>query len=143
MAPDTLAKPVSIVSTSSVVFNLYVNTNVTAWGVEYCSSLDMSTNSCNLNQNLNSSGSFNLGNYSATVTNLLNTYYHYRFFSENSIGRTYSNIYTFSLPVQSWQEKQNSGSRSWMSVTSSSDGTKLAATVNSGYIYTSNNNDTT
>jgi hypothetical protein len=40
------------------------------------------------------------------------------------------------LTLLSWSQQTNSGSRSWSSITSSSDGTKLAAAVNVGYIYT-------
>jgi len=36
-----------------------------------------------------------------------------------------------------WTEQTSSGSRSWRGITSSSDGTKLAATVSGGYVYTS------
>jgi hypothetical protein len=36
-----------------------------------------------------------------------------------------------------WTDQTSAGSRSWDSVTSSSDGTKLAATVGPGDIYTS------
>ena len=38
-----------------------------------------------------------------------------------------------------WTEQTNSGIRDWQAVTSSSDGTKLAACVFNGYIYTSTN----
>ncbi|MFZ2152006.1 MAG: hypothetical protein WAV09_02775, partial [Minisyncoccia bacterium] len=41
---------------------------------------------------------------------------------------------TFAL---TWTEQTSSGSRTWVTVTSSSDGTKLAAGVYGGYIYTS------
>jgi photosystem II stability/assembly factor-like uncharacterized protein len=46
-------------------------------------------------------------------------------------------IYTSSDSGVTWTEQINSGSRRWTSVASSSDGTKLTASVNGGYIYTS------
>jgi photosystem II stability/assembly factor-like uncharacterized protein len=42
-----------------------------------------------------------------------------------------------------WTERTGSGSRSWKSITSSSDGTKLAAVVDGGYIYTSTDSGAT
>ncbi len=53
------------------------------------------------------------------------------------------------LPMQAsavsvtWTEQTGSGSRDWKSIASSSDGTKLAAVVNAGYIYTSTDSGTT
>jgi hypothetical protein len=48
-------------------------------------------------------------------------------------------IYTSSDSGVTWVERKGAGSRSWQSITSSSDGTKLAAVAYNGYIYTSVN----
>ena len=40
-------------------------------------------------------------------------------------------------PGATWTERTSAGSRNWISVASSSDGTKLVAVVASGYICTS------
>jgi hypothetical protein len=47
------------------------------------------------------------------------------------------NIYTSTDGGATWVERTSSGTRSWVSVALSSDGTKLVAGVSSGYIYTS------
>lgn len=47
-------------------------------------------------------------------------------------------IYTSTDGGLTWTERNSLGSQYWSSVTSSSDGVKLAATVMDGYIYTSN-----
>jgi len=47
------------------------------------------------------------------------------------------NIFTSTNSGVSWTERTSSGSRNWSSVASSSDGTKLAATVSGGSIYVS------
>jgi len=41
------------------------------------------------------------------------------------------------VSADAWTEQQGAGQRNWQSITSSSDGTKLAAVVDNGYIYTS------
>ena len=40
-------------------------------------------------------------------------------------------------PGATWTARTSAGSRSWYGVASSSDGTKLVAVVDGGYIYTS------
>ena len=42
-----------------------------------------------------------------------------------------------------WTERTSSGSRYWIGITSSSDGTKLAAAVSVGYVYTSSDGGAT
>lgn len=55
-------------------------------------------------------------------------------------GIDLSNIFQpldISNPTYIWTPQNNSGARTWFGITSSSDGTKLAACVLGGYIYTS------
>ena len=47
------------------------------------------------------------------------------------------NVFTSTNSGASWTERTSSGSRNWISIASSSDGTKLAAAVSGGYVYTS------
>ena len=58
-----------------------------------------------------------------------------------------SSLQTFSKTISGsafgWTEQSGSGSRSWTSITSSSDGVKLAAAVTGGYIYTSTDSGVT
>jgi len=48
-------------------------------------------------------------------------------------------IYTSTDSGNTWVQKTSDATRAWNSITSSADGTKLAATVSGGYIYTSIN----
>jgi hypothetical protein len=52
-------------------------------------------------------------------------------------------IYTSSDSGVTWDERTSAGSRWWQSITSSSDGTKLAAVTWEDYIYTSTNSGVT
>ena len=58
-----------------------------------------------------------------------------------------SSLQTFSKTISGsafgWTEQSGSVSRSWVSIASSSDGTKLAAAVSGGYIYTSTDSGVT
>jgi photosystem II stability/assembly factor-like uncharacterized protein len=85
-------------------------------------------------------GSFGTGIFSSTISSLTpDTTYHYRAYATNSVGTGYSADYTFvnTVPYNITVQQTGSGSRDWRSVTSSADGTKLAAVDYSGYIYTS------
>jgi len=59
----------------------------------------------------------------------------------------YGSIYTSTDSGTTWTERTSAGSRAWRSITSSADGSKLAATVNdnygNGYIYTSTDSGAT
>ncbi len=50
---------------------------------------------------------------------------------------TYDNLIVSGSSTGSWTQQTNSGSRTWYSIASSADGTKLVAGTNNGYIYTS------
>ncbi|MFN4181578.1 MAG: hypothetical protein ACK4FA_02700, partial [Candidatus Paceibacteria bacterium] len=53
-------------------------------------------------------------------------------------------LFTFpSLVSAGWVERTSSGQRQWYGVASSSDGTKLVAVVDNGYIYTSTDSGVT
>ena len=45
--------------------------------------------------------------------------------------------------MSAWTARTSPGSKNWFGITSSSDGTKLAACVNPGYIYTSSDTGNT
>ena len=89
-------------------------------------------------------GSFSAGEFSANITSLTaGTVYHYRAYATNSVGTVYgSDVIFTSLPYY-WKAATSVGSRNWRGLASSSDGTKLAAVVNGGYIYTSTDSGVT
>jgi hypothetical protein len=147
LAPTITTNPTNIISTSSITFNHYINTEHTVYGIEYCNS-GISISSCTYNNTIaTSSGTstnFVFGNYTIQVDNLIhNNYYHVRTFAENSAGRTYSNEEILLLNYQPFIQENNSGNKNWQSISSSADGTRLAAVVYGGYIYTSTDSGVT
>ncbi|MFA7285919.1 MAG: fibronectin type III domain-containing protein [Candidatus Paceibacterota bacterium] len=78
------------------------------------------------------------------------TSYNFTVSATNGVGTSINSPASNSISPQAfpvskinWTEQTNSGQRDWRDVASSSDGTKLVAVVNSGYIYTSNNSGAT
>lgn len=88
-------------------------------------------------------GDFDIGSFTANISSLINGQtYHFRSYAKNSSGTYYGygNDVTFVSNPSSWVVQTGSGARDWYAITSSTDGTKLAATDSTvgGCIYTSN-----
>ena len=94
------------------------------------------------------SGSFSTGSFASILSSLgCGTTYHYRSYATNSEGTGHGNDMTFTTSAcpqggGNWTA-QTSVIRNWQSIASSSDGTKLAAVVYGGYIYTSTDSGVT
>ena len=150
LAPTVTTFPYSIIDDTTITFNGFVNNSHTIHGIEYCSTETHNITSCDFNTNpgverIEEIGNYSFGNIAITINNLQpKTYYQYRFFAENSLGRTYSKTQTAFLPTYrdySW-EQINSNPNIY-TITSSADGTRLAAVAYNSYIYTSTDSGAT
>ncbi len=137
--PDlTTTYATSIVKTAATLNGSISNTggvNPTIRGFEY--GLDTSYGT-----QVNESGSFGIGSYSKNISSLTcGTLYHYRSYATNANGTGNGNDQTFTTGTCSgtigWTAQYNIGAKTWWAIASSTDGTKLAATAISDYIYTS------
>jgi photosystem II stability/assembly factor-like uncharacterized protein len=126
----------SVSGVSTIVLNGYVDTYHTVRGFQY----GLTTG---YGMNTTESGAFNFGPFGATISSITpGVTYHYRSYSTNSSGTAYSPDKTFNLQYQNWTAQTSSGSHSWQSIASSSDGVKLSAISYPGYIYTSTDGGT-
>jgi photosystem II stability/assembly factor-like uncharacterized protein len=83
------------------------------------------------------SGVLNLETFSVSLPSVLaNTIYHYNVTATNSFGSNSSTDTSFN--ILPFTQKAADSARTWKSITVSSDGRYMAAVVNGGYIYTSN-----
>ncbi len=131
--PNTKTQTASI-NNNTVILSAITDTNSTSRGFEY----GFDTSYGNIK---NENGIFEHGLFTVTFNILQGATYHYRSYVTNSIGTSYSEDSVFKS--MSFVEKNNSGQKNWQSIASSSDGVKLAAVVNGGYIYTSTDSGST
>jgi uncharacterized repeat protein (TIGR02543 family)/uncharacterized repeat protein (TIGR01451 family) len=90
------------------------------------------------------------GEFTSNLTGLAeNTHYYFRAYATNGAGTSYGEQRTIitgsstEVAGYAWTARTAAGSRSWIGIAASSDGTKLAAITWPGYIYTSTDSGTT
>jgi photosystem II stability/assembly factor-like uncharacterized protein len=135
--PKPIADTAVITGVSTVTLNGLVDTDHTTRGFEY----GLTTSYGNTTTE---NGTFHYGPMIANISSITpGVTYHYRSYATNLSGTGYSEDNTFILEFQNWTPKTSAGSRSWSAVASSTDGNKLVAVVQGGYIYTSTDGGTT
>jgi len=135
-SPSVETHGASLVTNNSATLNGEINdiggSDITVRGFEYGTTTSYGISTIE-------TGPFDeTGSFSSDVNSLIvNTTYHFRAYATNSAGTSYGDDYTFVASPYIWRAQIGANAREWSSLTSSSNGTKMAATVMGGYIHTS------